>query len=156
MMRVSQRGFTLIEMLVVVIIISVLAAIGAPQYFKVVERARMVEATAMLGTIRSAQERILARDGSYANDNNGMSKLDINIQGKAPTFGMRNFIMMLGPGINEGGCGAGMPFYNIAFVRITNNAGVVPRYFENYMVVYERCSDTFVFPGCANCTVDFR
>ncbi len=42
-MRTGKRGFTLIELLVVVLIIGILASISIPQYFKLVERARVAE-----------------------------------------------------------------------------------------------------------------
>lgn len=152
--RRKLPGFTLIELVVVVAIISILAAIATPQYFQVVERARAAESLAMLATIRSAQERLLAQNGSYANANYDVEKFDVSFQGDDPTYGMKNFFLVLGPG-NPAGCEEGNPFYNVAFVRITANAGVAPRYYPNYMVVYERCTDRVAIPGCAACATDF-
>ncbi|HEX4046751.1 MAG TPA: prepilin-type N-terminal cleavage/methylation domain-containing protein [Elusimicrobiota bacterium] len=61
----SKGGFTLIELLVVVLIIGILAAIAVPQYFKVVEKGKASEALTTLDSIRGAQERYLANNGSY-------------------------------------------------------------------------------------------
>jgi prepilin-type N-terminal cleavage/methylation domain-containing protein len=61
----SKGGFTLIELLVVVLIIGILAAIAVPQYFKVVEKGKAAEAMTTLDSIRGAQERYLANNGSY-------------------------------------------------------------------------------------------
>ncbi|MFH0839147.1 MAG: prepilin-type N-terminal cleavage/methylation domain-containing protein, partial [Candidatus Omnitrophota bacterium] len=54
-MVVSKRGFTLLEVLMVVIIIGVLATLAIPQYTKTVEKARAAEAYSNLGTIRKAE-----------------------------------------------------------------------------------------------------
>ena len=63
--RSGRRGFTLLELVVVVLIIGVLAAIAVPQYFAVVEKSRVAEAASMLDAVRGAQERYLARKGVY-------------------------------------------------------------------------------------------
>ena len=65
-MNKNKRGFTLIELLVVVLIIGILASIAIPQYFKVVEKARVAEAMSVIAGIKSAQERFLAKGGLYA------------------------------------------------------------------------------------------
>ena len=50
----NQSGFTLIELLVVIIIVAVLAAVGLPLFRGNVAGARLTEADASLGTIRTA------------------------------------------------------------------------------------------------------
>ena len=60
-----KKGFTLLELIVVIIIIGILATLGFTQYTKVIERGRTAEAKAILGTIRTAQESYKLENGSY-------------------------------------------------------------------------------------------
>ena len=62
----TKKGFTLVEMLVVVIIIGVLTAVALPSYMKSVEKTRTAQAVSTLGQIAKAQQVYNARHGKYS------------------------------------------------------------------------------------------
>ncbi len=55
--RKTVKSFTLIEILIVVIIVGILAAISIPQYTKTLEKARASDALITMGALRKAMER---------------------------------------------------------------------------------------------------
>ena len=74
MSGLSRRGFTLVELAVVIVIIGVLAAFGVPRFLKSVERSKAAEAFQYLAAVRSAQERFISKEGIYSDD---LANLDI-------------------------------------------------------------------------------
>jgi len=67
MLRRNQRGFTLVELMIVVIIVGILAAVAIPMYQGATERAKASEAVAALGTVRGAMRVYYAEHGTYVN-----------------------------------------------------------------------------------------
>jgi len=61
----QQGGFTLLELMMVVAIIAILAAIAVPSYSDYVTRGRLVEATAGLGDARNKLEQYFQDNRSY-------------------------------------------------------------------------------------------
>jgi len=72
----GRKGFTLVELAVVIIIIGVLAAFAVPRFLDSVERSKAGEAFNYLSAIRTAQERYQIRMGTYCDD---LTKLDIQM-----------------------------------------------------------------------------
>lgn len=61
----KKKGFTLVELMIVVAIMGVLAAIAVPLYTGYVEDARQSEAKSNLQVIRTLEEQHLADEGVY-------------------------------------------------------------------------------------------
>ena len=64
----SNRGITLMEVLIVIAIVGILAAIAVPIYTGYTQRARRADAKTALEQLRASQEMHRAERGRYAND----------------------------------------------------------------------------------------
>ena len=74
--EMNSKGFTLVELSVVIVIIGVLAAFAVPKFRSAVERSKCGEALNYLSSVASAEERYAARQGTYISD---LTQLDIKM-----------------------------------------------------------------------------
>jgi len=117
----NHKGFSLVELSVVVIIIGVLAAFGIPRMLKSVERSKAAEAFQYLATVRAAQERYQARQGTYA-----QVLTDLDMEQSAPKYFS---VGTVGPGetsslenswkltLTRQGASAGYGAYTVTFTQ---------------------------------------
>ena len=70
----NKKGFTLLELLVVVLIIGILASIALPQYKKAVGKSKVSQTFIMLKSILQAEERYYLEHASYTNN---LANLDL-------------------------------------------------------------------------------
>ncbi len=76
-MRIDkQNGFTLIEIMIVVAIIGILAAIAAPAYMQYVSKAKRSDAIAGLQQVAAYQEKQFVANKKYTADATGYSTPD--------------------------------------------------------------------------------
>ncbi|MBI1976422.1 MAG: prepilin-type N-terminal cleavage/methylation domain-containing protein [Candidatus Omnitrophica bacterium] len=64
-MKRKQEGFTLLELMIVIVILGILASIAIPAYTKTVERAKQGEALHWLGMVRESEVRYYQMQGAY-------------------------------------------------------------------------------------------
>jgi len=79
-MKPVQSGFTLIEVMIVVVIIGILAAIAYPSYDEYVKRANRSEGQALLNDAAARQERYFAQNNAYITSSDELSKLGLRTE----------------------------------------------------------------------------
>ncbi|PTT37711.1 prepilin-type cleavage/methylation domain-containing protein [Acidovorax sp. HMWF018] len=132
--KYSVRGFTLIELMIVVAIIAVLASVAYPSYKEYVARSRRAEARAVLVAAQQWMERFYTENFRYDKNSAGVAVTD------ATQFPSRFSVSPMP--------GQGSPMYDIAVV-VTNNVRDV------YSVTATRKSGTAMASDrCGNFSID--
>ncbi|TAM39926.1 prepilin-type N-terminal cleavage/methylation domain-containing protein [bacterium] len=75
LLKSSSSAFTLVELIIVIIIVGILAAMGISQYSKTVEKSRGAEARQILGDIRKLAIAYRLENGTIT----GMQESDLNV-----------------------------------------------------------------------------
>ena len=93
----NNSGFTLLEIIIVIIIVGVLASLALPRLFSTIEFSRSTEAFASITTVRSSLERCyLMNDENYLACNT-FTSLDIDDPTAAPNA---HFTYSIGAAVN--------------------------------------------------------
>ena len=84
-MKAIQKGFTLIDLMIVVAIIAILAAIALPAYQDYTKRARVSEAVSLAAGSKTAVAEYYSNEGAWPKDNTeaGIHSVSTEIKGKA-------------------------------------------------------------------------
>ena len=98
-----RAGFTLLELLIVVIIVGILAAIAVPQYTKATKKARSSEGAATV-------DSFLTAEWAYYQENSSFTTVEAELLAEAPVGGLfgyaitsnltTNVTIIAGPGTN--------------------------------------------------------
>ncbi len=64
----KNKGFTLLELLIVIMIVGILSGLGFSQFTKMVEKSRVAEAKMILGNIRTAQRAYFLDNFTYSTE----------------------------------------------------------------------------------------
>ena len=98
-MKTAQQGFTLIEVMIVVAIIGILAAIAYPSYDEYVKRGNRTEGQAFLGDVAARQERYFSQNNKYITAVGDIAKLGLS-NANSPTS---KYTLAIATVANDGG-----------------------------------------------------
>ena len=86
----KSKGFTLVELVIVIAIVIILSVISVPIYRGYIDKSKMAEGYALLGTVLSAQKAYYAEYGNFYRDprpaNTGRN--DTNYSNYEPVLGI--------------------------------------------------------------------
>lgn len=77
----KKRGFTLIELIIVMAIIAILAAVAMPAYDQYVRKGKRGEGISAIQTVLEAQERFYADNRTYTDDLEDLNIDELSPQG---------------------------------------------------------------------------
>ncbi len=97
-MRTNQQGFTLTELLTVVLMIGILASMVLPKFTKMIDSFRVLEAERMALAIRGEQEQRCMLDKKYTQNPSRLGVIPTSVTKDTNTFSHGDFTYTLSAG----------------------------------------------------------
>lgn len=80
----NKSGFTLLEIIIVIIIVGVLASLALPRFFKTIEFARSTEGMTVLGEMKRGADRCSIMSGTGTDYTDCLTPLDVGFEDPGP------------------------------------------------------------------------
>ncbi len=99
-----SKGFTLIELMIVVGIVGILAAIAYPNYMEYIQRGNRSEGQALLNDAAASQERFFAQNNTYVTSQANIARLGLrNTNGTTVNSDTGKYQLTVSSEANDGG-----------------------------------------------------
>lgn len=101
--KAPMKGFTLLEVMIVVAIIGILAAIAFPSYDEYVKRGNRAEGMAQLNDIAARQERYYAQTHTYVTSSADLEKLGLEVDSGSVSSATGKYAVSVAKVADDGG-----------------------------------------------------